>query len=269
MENLSGKVALVTGNSQGIGPYISRTLAREGVTIIGVARSEGGLNRTKEEIETRGGICHSVSFDLMQIDRLSELVEQAQSLAGDIDILVNNAGIEIYNYYQNNGAEELSSILKINLHAPMELTRLLLPTMLDRGGHIINLASLAGKKGVGYNSIYSASKAGMIMWTDGLRQELRGTKVGISVICPGYIDTAGMFAGSHVKAPLLLGTSSPQDVADAVLKAIQHGKAEIIVNKGPIKPLLALGQITPLFGDMVVRWFGVPKLSRKRAEGIQ
>ncbi|MCH7764824.1 MAG: SDR family NAD(P)-dependent oxidoreductase, partial [Candidatus Marinimicrobia bacterium] len=109
-----------------------------------------------------------------------------------------------------------------------------------------------------------ASKGGLIMWTDGMRQELRDTNVNISVICPGYISDAGMFYDGHVDPPALLGSSKPQDVADAVVKAITQNKAEIIVNKGPIKPLLAIGQISPVFGDMVVRKFGVPELSKKR-----
>jgi len=122
----------------------------------------------------------------------------------------------------------------------MELTRLLLPEMLEKGGCIVNIASLAGKKGVAYNSIYSASKAGMIRWSDGLRQELAGTGVSVSVICPGYIGEVGMFASAGVDAPANLGTSAPQEVAEAVLRVITSHRPEIIVNKGPIKPLLAL-----------------------------
>ena len=104
------------------------------------------------------------------------------------------------------------------------------------------------------------------MWTDGLRQELKDTIVDISVICPGFIQDSGMFHDSGFSAPPMLGTLPPQDVADAVVKAIKENKSEVIVNKGPMKPLLALGQIAPRLGDKIVNWFGVPKLSKMRAE---
>jgi short-subunit dehydrogenase len=203
-------------------------------------------------------------FNLNKINELPSLVDDAKGIKGKIDILVNNAGIETYSEYQHYSASQISDVLNINLHAPMELTRILLPDMLERGGHIVTVASLAGKKGVAYNTPYSASKAGLIMWTDGMRQELRGSKVGISVICPGYISDAGMFFDGHVDPPALLGASKPQAVADAVVKAINNNSAEIIVNSGPIKPLLAIGQISPVFGDTVIRKFGVPALSKKR-----
>lgn len=264
MMDIQNKTVLLTGASRGIGFFIAKTLAQEGAFVIGVARSEDGLNQTKSEVEKVGGVFHSLPFDLKNINGLSELVEKAKAINGEIDILVNNAGIELYNEYQNYTADDVSDVLNINLHAPMELTRLILPTMLERGGHIVSVASLAGKKGVAYNTPYSASKGGLIMWTDGLRQELKDTKVNISVICPGYISDAGMFYDGHVDPPALLGSSKPQDVADAVVKAITQNKAEIIVNKGPIKPLLAIGQISPVFGDTVVRKFGVPELSKKR-----
>ncbi|MDP6457056.1 MAG: SDR family NAD(P)-dependent oxidoreductase [Candidatus Marinimicrobia bacterium] len=266
MKRLDGKTAVVTGNSRGIGPYISRTLAREGVTIVGVARSEDGLAATQREIEAEGGKCYSIAEDLSQVSSIPQVIERAVELAGEIDILVNNAGREKYQYFHENRDGDIAAILDVNLYAPMELTRLLLPGMLECGGHVVNVASLGGKKGIGYNSIYSASKAGMIMWSDGLRQELRGTKVGISVICPGYISDEGMFADGGIDAPALLGTSSPQKVANAVLDAILKGKPEIIVNNGPMRPLLAIGQLFPSFADAVVRWFGVPELSRKRIE---
>ncbi len=262
--NLNNKTVLLTGASRGIGTYIAKTLAEEGAKIIGVARSEDGLNETKAEVEKDGGTFESLPFNINRINDLSTLVDEAKALKGSIDILVNNAGIECYSEYQDYSADDVSDVLNINLHAPMELTRLLLPEMLENGGHIVTIASLAGKKGVAYNTPYSASKAGLIMWTDGMRQELRGSRVGISVICPGYISDAGMFHDGHLDPPAMLGSSKPQAVADAVVKAIKNNSAEIIVNSGPIKPLLALGQISPRLGDSVVRIFGVSKVSKKR-----
>jgi short-subunit dehydrogenase len=264
---LTGKTVLLTGASRGIGVYIAGTLAKQGARVIGVARSREGLEQTRFKVEAAGEVFYSIPFDLTQTGSLADLVSQAHDQAGPIDILVHNAGVELYQYYQANTAADLEKIVRTNLLAPLELTRLILPEMLERGGHIVTIASLAGKKGVAYNSIYSATKAGLIMWCDALRQELAASRVNISVICPGYISTTGMFHDGGVAPPPLLGTSSPQDVADAVVTAITENRAEVIVNKGPMKPLLALGQISPTLGDRVVRWFGVPELSRKRIRG--
>ena len=266
MNRLEGKIALITGASRGIGPYIVRALSLEGALVIGIARNKEKLINLQKHIIEEGGKARIIPFDLKETHKLKVLV---QNLKKDnmnrIDILVNNAGIEKYTHYADNDYESIQSIITVNLLAPMELTRLILPEMLKRcQGNIINIASLAGRKGVAYNSIYSASKAGMIKWGDGLRQELHGTGVLVSTIMPGYIDEAGMFFDGGYPAPKLLGTSPPQKVADAVLKAINTGKGEIIVNSGPMKPLLALNVFAPEFGNYIVKKFGVVSLSKKR-----
>jgi len=266
MNILQGKIALITGTSRGIGPYIARALSREGALVIGISRNEEKLQNIQEKIIKEGGNARMIPFDLKESHRLNELIQNLKNNNLDkIDILVNNAGIEKYNHYTDNNYESIQSIITVNLLAPMELTRLILPGMLKRRqGNIINIASLAGRKGVAYNSIYSASKAGMIKWGDGLRQELHGTGVSVSTIMPGYIDEAGMFFDGGFPAPKLLGSSPPQKVADAVLKAIKTGKGEIIVNNGPMKPLLALNVFAPEFGNYIVKKFGVVSLSKKR-----
>ncbi len=263
--NFSGKTALLTGASRGIGHYIARRLAKEGIIIAGVARSESDLNTLKQNMETHGHPCKVFPFDLTQTHKLKKLINHVESTMGPIHFLINNAGIEHYEYFHRESYSTFDGMIKTNLMAPLELSRILLPKMLDRNeGHIINIASLAGKKGVAYNSIYSATKAGMIMWVDGLRQELKEKNVHISAICPGFISDAGMFHDGQIDPPKLLGSSKPEKVGEAIITALQSGSSELIVNHGPIRPLLALGQLFPKFGDAVVRWFGVPALSKKR-----
>ena len=268
MDTLSRRVCVVTGASRGIGPFIARTLAERGGLVVAVARGREGLERTCEEIEQRGGRAIAIDADLSDVQGLPQLVERIEKAAGPIDVLVNNAGVEYYRRYADYTAEELASVLTVNLHVPMELVRLVLPGMLGRGvGHVVNIASLAGKKGVLYNAPYSASKAGVILWTDALRQELKDGPVGASVIMPGYIREAGMFHDDGVPPPKLLGTSSPQDVADAVVEAILSERAEIIVNPGPMRPMLALGQLAPGLSDRIVEWMGVNRLNDARRRG--
>jgi short-subunit dehydrogenase len=265
MDTLQGRIALVTGASRGIGTFIAKTLATRGATVVAVARDRDGLAQTCASIEQAGGRALAVDADLADVAGLGAVIARAEAAAGPIDVLVNNAGVEWYRRYVEYSAEQLRAVLTVNLHTPMELTRQLLPKMLERGrGHIVNIASLAGKKGVLYNAPYSASKAGLILWTDAVRQELAGGPVGISVIMPGYIREAGMFHDDGVPPPKLLGTSSPQDVADAVVRAIEDNRPEIIVNPGPMRPMLALGQLMPRLADRVVEWMGVNAMNEAR-----
>ncbi|MBN4081151.1 SDR family NAD(P)-dependent oxidoreductase [Caldithrix abyssi] len=262
---LTDKTAIVTGASRGIGPHIAKTLAQQGMTIIAVARGENGLQTTKTEIESFGGTCHMHPFDLTNVDALEGFVNDLWRQYHPIHVLVNNAGIEQYQHFDQFSKDDISSILKTNLECPLELTRSIIPKFIEQQqGHVINIASLAGKKGLAYNTVYSASKAGLLMWADGMRQEFKDSLVDISVICPGFIADTGMFYDGHIDPPALLGSSKPQKVADAVLKALRKGSCEIIVNSGPIRPLLALGQISWRLADSVMRWFGVQSLNRKR-----
>ena len=264
---MQGKVAIVTGASRGIGRVIAQSLAQKGSKIIAIARSMDNLSKTCQLIEDKGGQATPIMADMIQSENFDQLIERATSIYGRLDILVNNAGVEQYNYFKKYSSDDIDNCLKVNLHAPILLSKSILPQLLEQGsGHIINIASLAGKKGVSYNSIYSASKSGLIMWTDAMRQELSQTEVNISVICPGFIRESGMFHDSGQSAPKLLGSSLPQDVADGVIKCIRNNSAEVIVNPGPMKPLLALNQISPRLGDWVVKLFGVPEMNRKRIE---
>ena len=183
----------------------------------------------------------------------------------NVDFLINNAGIEIYREFENYQFDEIEKIFKVNLLGPMELTRQLIPKIKQNKGHIVNIASLAGKKGVVYNGVYSATKSGLILWSDALDQELRESGVGVTAVCPGYIAETGMFNDGGYPPPPLLGESDPRKVGKAVIDAITKKKKEIIVNSGPIRPLLAIAQIFPSLSDTIVNWFGVPELCRKRA----
>jgi short-subunit dehydrogenase len=269
MTTIAGKTILLTGASRGIGAFIARALAKEQATIIGVSRSKEGLDKIGAEVKKLGGEWSAIPFDLRQVENLPILLEQIHQRVGIIDILINNAGIELYRAFQDYSTAEIQSILTTNLLAVMELSRLILPSMLNQGsGHIVNIASLAGKKSPAYNSIYAASKAGLIGWNDALRQELAGTGVEISVICPGYVSHQGMSADTGVSTPRLSGTSPPIKVADAVVCAIAHNKAEVLVNQDLLtetftKLLLAIGQIFPRFGDAIFQWLGVTATNQK------
>ncbi|MBD2448805.1 SDR family NAD(P)-dependent oxidoreductase [Nostoc sp. FACHB-152] len=274
MKTLANKTVLLTGASRGIGTFIAHELAKKQATVVCVSRSQAGLDQVCAEINAMGGKGIRIPFDISNIEELPNLVEKIEKFAGSVDILINNAGIEKYRAFQNYSLADIQSVLSINLVAAIELTRLVLPTMLhQRSGHIVNIASLAAKKGHPYDSIYSASKAGLLMWADAIRQELVTTGVGISTICPGYISDYGLLADTGVPAPSLVGSSKSKDVAIAVIRAIEKNQPEVIVNGNFItenitKFLFAIEQFFPTLGDKINNLIGVTKLNQKRIKNL-
>jgi len=167
-------------------------------------------------------------------------------------------------------AQQIEQMVQTNLIAPLILSRLVLPEMIARGsGHVVMMSSLGGKKGSPYSATYAATKAGLIEWTSGVREELRGTGVSASVICPGFVSEAGMFAVYGKRAPRLSGESPPEKVADAVVHAIERDVPEIIVNPGPKRLLTITNAISPRAVSWLLRRFGVYEFYRQQAEDNQ
>lgn len=257
MKNIADKTVVLTGASGGIGAFIARALAKKGATVVGISRSQAELEQICAEVDRLGGKGIPVPFDISQLEQLPILIEKIEANVGAVDILINNAAIEKFRPFQNYGLEDIQSILTLNLHAPMELTRLLLPGMSDRNsGHIVNISSGAGKKAAPYNSIYSASKAGLIMWSEAIRQELANTNVGVSIICPGCTN-AGMYLALDIPAPSGAKIAEPTEVADVVIKAIEQNHKEVILDSFAVKVFYALSQLSPEFGDSMIQKSGV------------
>ncbi|MDJ0674903.1 MAG: SDR family oxidoreductase [Calothrix sp. MO_167.B42] len=266
MKNIAGKTVLLTGASGGIGAFIARTLAQEGATVVGVSRSQSGLEKISAEINATGGKAISIPFDITKLAELPTLVEKINQIAGEVDIVINNAAIEKFRPFQNYTSEDIQSILTLNLHAPMELTRLLLPSMLERNiGHIVNISSGAGKKAAPFNSIYSASKAGLIAWSEAIRQELANTNIGVSVICPGCTN-AGMFLALDMPAPSGVRIAEPTEVADVVIESIQQNRKEVILDSFAVKVFYALSQLSPEWGDSMIKKAGVIETNHNCAQ---
>ncbi|BAZ12429.1 short-chain dehydrogenase/reductase SDR [Calothrix sp. NIES-4071] len=265
MTHIAGKNVLLTGASGGIGEYIARALAKQKANVICVARSQAALEKLVTEIEQAGGKAISIPFDISKVEELPSLVEQVTQTIGSVDIVINNAAIEKYRPFQDYSLDDIRSTLTTNLISGMELTRLLLPDMIGKGsGHVVNIASGSGKKGAPYNSVYSASKAGLIMWTDALRQELASSNVGVTVVCPGYTQ-AGMFLAFGLSAPKMARVSQPSDVANAILRAIEKNHGEVMLDGFLTKLLFSYIQLVPDFGDRLYRWIGLTKLNQTRA----
>ncbi len=270
MKDLRGKNALLTGASRGLGPYIARALANRGANLTLTARTADALEATAREVSAAGVRAVSIPADVTDQTDRERMLKNAVAAIGPIDILINNAGIEWVCEYTKLSPELIEQMIQTNLVAPLILSRLVLPDMIARGsGHIVMMSSLGGKKGSPYSATYAATKAGLIEWTSGVREELRGTGVSASVICPGFVSDAGMFAEYGKRAPRLAGESQPDEVADAVVHAIKRDVGEITVNPGPKRLLSIANAISPGTVTWLLRRFGVYEFYRQQAEDNQ
>jgi len=201
---------------------------------------------------------------------LERLVNAVIAKYGSLDLLVNNAGIETFSRYHTIPLDEIERNIKVNLTSAMLLTAMVLPGMLNhRRGHIINISSLSVKAGPPCAEPYAATKAGLIAFTESLRAEYRETGVSASVICPGFV-TAGIYQRivdeTGLRAPRILGTSSPELVAHAVIRAVKEDIPEIITNPGPTRLLTTLAELSPSFAEWAMRRIGAVEWFMKVAK---
>ena len=185
--------------------------------------------------------------------------------AGEVDCLVANAGLPGTGQLDDYSQQSLTRVLRINLELPVRLTRELLPGMRERGeGHLVYMSSLSGKYASPRSSLYNATKFGLRGFAFGLREDLRGAGVGVSVISPGPIADAGIFADSGAKPPPLLGAPRPvKEVGEAVIRAIERNRAEIAVASRRARLGAHVALVTPALSGRVSRREAI-----KVAEGI-
>ena len=243
---LRGANALLTGGSQGLGPLMARHLVEAGVNLALSARSVDKLEAVAQSLRSAGNRVVIVPADVTNGADRVRLLTHTERVLGPIDILINNAGMENNGRYQDKSPAEITQLVDLNVTAPMLLTRSVLPAMLERRrGHIVNLGSLAGKLGLPWGSVYGGTKAAVIAWSNALSIELEGTGVSVSVISPGWVADTGMFAVHGRRAHPLLGESKPEAVARAVVRALETGASEIVVNPLPFGPMQALNALAP------------------------
>jgi len=216
---LLGQVTLITGASRGIGRAIALRLAEAGATTVLAARSEQALYDIAQIVHTGGGTSLVVPTDVTEDQQLTALVDRTLALYRRIDILVNNAG----------GGTSRTPItkarltdwkwtLRVNLWAPMVLSKLVLPGMIERRqGAIINICSLAGITGKAGEAAYAAAKFGVRGFTQSVFDEVHEYGIKVSALCPGYVDTAMIPPNRRVDRTKMI---RPEDVADAVYSVV-------------------------------------------------
>jgi short-subunit dehydrogenase len=255
---IRGSTAVVTGASAGIGLAVARHLAAAGANLVIAARHPERLEETAVQLRSTGVKVLAVPTDVGQGDNLTRLVESAIRERGTIDILVNNAGIEAFSHYEELAPERIAETIRVNLTSALLLTRLVVPHMpLARRGHVVNMASTAGKYGPAFGGVYAATKAGLIAFTQALRAEYRGRGISASVICPGFTDEGGIYDRMKVqsgrKSPPLVGSTTAEHVARAVVRAIKKDRPEVIVNWPPLRPTIVFAEMFPALGAAAIR----------------
>lgn len=260
---IEGRRALLTGATGGLGRAIATGLAGAGAELVLSSRKRDELDALARHLPGTG---HSVA--------VSDLAEPgaAEALAvasGRIDLLVANAGLPASGWLADFTPEQISRAVRVNLEAPMILARLLMEPMIERGeGHLVFVSSLAGKAASPRAALYNGTKFGLRGFALALREDLAGSGsgVGASVVLPGFVRDAGMFADSGSKAPPGVGTATPEQVAAGVISAVESNRAEVAVAPLPQRALAHLGHIFPSVSLRAQRGGGT-KVAEKLARG--
>jgi NAD(P)-dependent dehydrogenase (short-subunit alcohol dehydrogenase family) len=263
---LTGAVALVTGGSSGIGAATARALTAAGARVLIAGRDPARLAAIAGQT---GGI--ALTADLAAPDGPAGLAAAAERAAaalppapraGDgaagVDILVNNAGLGWAGPIGDITAEKVAELVAVNLTAPIQLTRLLVPGMVARGrGRVVFVSSIAAATGVRGEAVYSATKAGLVMFADSLAYELDGQGVRVSVIVPGVIDTPFFDRRGRPYGRKRPGPQPPERVARAIVSCLEHDRGVSYVPRWMRLPAWLHGAAPGTFRALATR-FGDP-----------
>jgi len=197
--DLSGRVALVTGASSGLGAQFARVLARSGAAVVLAARRLEKLKDLRAQIEGEGGDAHVVGLDVTSLESIRAAVAHAETEVGSIDILVNNSGVSTTQRIQEVGEEDFDYVFDTNVKGAFFVAQEVGKRMLARaqgsapgtytGGRIINIASMAGLRPLPQIGVYAMSKAAVIQMTKAFALEWGRFGINVNALCPGYIDT--------------------------------------------------------------------------------
>jgi short-subunit dehydrogenase len=228
---LAGSRVLITGASQGIGRALALAAARRGAKVLAVARSYDLLRDLAAEARAAGGALEPVCADITSADDRRRMVEAALRHFGGLDVLVNNAGVGATGHFAECGPERLRIIMEVNFFALTETTRAFLPLLrLGQRPAIVNVSSIAGKRGIPARSEYSASKFAVQGFSEALRAEMARFGIDVLVVCPGLTQTNFSKNMLEQKARLQMDHMrgmTAEDVATATLRSIERGKNEV------------------------------------------
>jgi short-subunit dehydrogenase len=256
---ISGSTVLLTGATGGLGQAIARALGAGGAKLLLTGRRSEILAPLAAELDAR-----ALEVDLGDRAAVERLIEEA----GAVDILVANAALPASGRLEGFSQEEIDRALEVNLRAPIALTRALMPEMVSRGsGHLLYISSLSGKAATVGTTVYAASKFGLRGFAGALRADLRSSGVGVSAVFPGFIRDAGMFAEAEVELPPGVGTRSPDDVARAVVLAVEENRGEIDVAPLQMRVSAKFAGFAPETAAALARRFGGDRVAAEMESG--
>jgi short-subunit dehydrogenase len=254
--NIAGARMLITGASQGIGKALAELAAARGAKVLVCARKIELLEELAQQIRAKGGVIEIVQADVTSAEDRQKMADAAEKAFGGLDILVNNAGIGATGHFADCTAERLRQIMEVNFFGLTETTRVFLP-MLKKGVSpaIVNISSIAGKRGIPARSEYSASKFAVQGFSEALRAELAKDGVDVIVVCPGLTQTN--FSHNMIEQKALVQLDhmrgmTPEEVAAQTIKAMEKGYNETCLTlKG--KMMVLVSRFFPWIADIVVR----------------
>jgi NAD(P)-dependent dehydrogenase (short-subunit alcohol dehydrogenase family) len=253
--SLRGKVIVITGGAQGIGATTAETLVRQGAKVAIGDLDQVRAEKTAGEL---GGDTLALSLDVTDTKAFTAFLDQVEQRLGPIDVLINNAGIMPLSPLDEEDDVSTARQLEINLHAVIHGTREAVKRMRPRNqGHIVNVASMAGKAGFPGAATYCATKHGVVGLSESVHLELRGTGIDVSCVMPAIVRTE---LASGLGEAKMIKSVGPEDVANAILGALQRPRFDVFVPRS----LDAMGRITRLlprgFGEWMVRAMGGDRL---------
>jgi uncharacterized protein len=258
--NLGGRTVLLTGASGGLGAAIARALGRRGARLLLSGRDVAALDALVAELPS----ARALPCDLADRAAVARLADDA----AEADVLVANAGVPASGPVGSFDPGKMDRALDVNLRAPMVLARLLSDAMAARGeGHIVFVNSLSGKAGTAGSSIYAATKFGLRGFAQGIREDLRPQGIGVSTVFPGFIADAGMFHDSGARLPPYVGLKRPDDVARAVVRAIERDRSETDVAPVALRLGTAFAALAPEAAAIVQRRLGATEIAARVADG--
>jgi len=256
---IANKVIIITGASTGIGRETALLLGREGARLVLVARREALLQEIRKQVEASGGNALCLPLDLTDSANVERMIVVALEHFGRIDVLINNAGFGFFGTVEHTTSAVVREIFALNFHAALRAMQLVIPLMRKQGGgHIINISSVAGKRGLPLSGIYCATKFALDGITQSLRLEVKDDGISVSVINPAGTETE---FSEHVRQAGIAGSFKPmgriqsaETVAREIVECIRKPKLEVYPYRAS-RALAWLNTIAPSLADRVMTPF--------------
>lgn len=272
MKVIRGKKALVSGASSGIGKAIALRLAKEGADLFLIGLDIAGMEETATEARQAGVTVIIRRCDMLRTADVTSTVKDVLHRWNGVDILVNNAGITYYGRTERMAAEHWDQVLRVNLLSHVQITRELLPSLLQRPeAHVLNVCSVLGLVGMPKVTAYCTSKFGLVGFSESLRNEFAKVGLGVTALCPGFVHTE-LFTSAPLEAnvaehklPPNIICTTPERVANAAVKAIYRNR-RLVVMEPFARFMYAVKRFAPWTLDAVFHFGRRRRIARKIAD---